>query len=173
VDENKADDWRAYIEQYILDSDLEYDRHKRGVPSLGSVDEYNPFLELCYRAGVAMFYGAPARMYKTVLESSSHFLTPRWELAVDISTLDTITLFAKVEKLFAWLVEEGSSVRDESHAIGEFDEAEEGLPLFIPDVVMEAHETVVFTKNRHVPEVEDMLQKLINDIRSGSLPALQ
>lgn len=173
VDENDPDDWKAYIEQYIRDADFEYERNKRGVPSLGSVDEYNPFLELCHRAGVAMFYSAPARMYEAVMESSSHFLTPRWELAVDISTLDNPNLLMKMEKLFAWLVDEGGLVRDQSHAIGGFEEAEEGLPLFIPDVVMEAHETVVFTQQRHVPEVEDMLQQLIQDIRHGRLPSIR
>lgn len=38
----------------------------------------------------------------------------------------------------AWLVEEDGLVPDESHAVGGFDEVSEGLPLFIPNVVMEA-----------------------------------
>ena len=120
-----------------------------------------------------MFYGVPARMYQTVIDSRAHFLSPRWEVAVEVTDLSIRNLNEKVEKMFAWLVEDGGLVRDESHAVADFEEVEEGLPLFIPDVVMEAHETVVFTKQRHIPDVEEMLRQLIWDIRNGNLPLLQ
>jgi hypothetical protein len=174
LDENNEDDWIDYIEQHIQDADIRYAKlHKRGVPSLGSTDAYRPFLNLCKRSGVAMFYGVPAKMYRPVIESGAHFLSPRWEIAVDVMSLSDQKLDEKVKKMFSWLTDEGGLVRDETHAVGGFEEAEKGLPLFIPDVVMQAHETVVFTKQRHVPDVEEMLRNLIRDIRDGKLPSIQ
>lgn len=174
LDENNEDDWIDYIQQHIQDADIRYSKlHKRGVPSLGSAEAYRPFLNLCKSSGVAMFYGVPARMYHPVIESGSHFLFPRWEIAVDVTTLSNRNLDEKLGKMFAWLTDEGGLVRDETHAIGGFEEVQEGLPLFIPDVVMQAHETVVFTKLRHVPDVEEMLRNLIRDIRDGKLPSIQ
>jgi hypothetical protein len=170
VDEDNEDDWIDYIDQHIREANKRYYRHQRGIPALSTAKEYGAFLDLCRRAGVAMFYGAPARMYKAVLDSRSHFLSPRWELTADVALSN---LDYHLEQMLAWLVDEGGLVRDESHAVGGFEEAVEGLPLFIPDVVMQAHEMVVYTKKRHVPDIEDRLQKLVRDIRDGKLPSVQ
>jgi hypothetical protein len=45
--------------------------------------------------------------------------------------------------------------------------------LYIPDVVMQAHEMVVYTRTRHIPDVEDKLQQLVRQIREGSLRPIQ
>lgn len=173
VDENNEDDWLDFIEKHIQEANKRYDRHQRGVPALSAANEYRAFLDLCRRAGVAMFYGAPARMYRAVIDSRSHFLSPRWEIAVDVTRLNTNTLHYSLERMLAWLTDEGGLVRDESHAVGDFEEVAEGLPLFIPDVVMQAHEMVVYTRDRHVPDVEERLHNLVRDIRDGNLPSLQ
>jgi hypothetical protein len=69
----------------------------------------------------------------------------------------------------AWLVEQDGLVPDESHAVGGFDEVAEGLPLFIPNVVMEAHRAVGYGRERHTVDVQDELQRLVADIRAGRL----
>lgn len=173
VNEDNEDDWIDFIEQHIQEANRRYKRHQRGVPALSTANEYRAFLDLCRRAGVAMFYGAPVRMYRTVVDSRSHFLSPRWELAVDLERLDTSALDYRLEKMLMWLVDEGGLVRDESHASGGFEEVTEGLPLFIPDVVMQAHDMVAYTRDRHVPDIEERLQNLVRDIRSGKLPSVQ
>ena len=139
VQEDEIDDWLAYIQQHISEANQRYDQHKRGIPALTEIDEYKPFLDLCHRAGVAMFYATPTRMYKATLNDGAHFLTPRWEIAVDLQTQDRRKEIDRcIEELMAWLVEQDGLVPDESHAVGGFDEVSEGLPLFIPNVVMEA-----------------------------------
>jgi hypothetical protein len=70
-------------------------------------------------------------------------------------------------------VEKEGLVPDESHAVGGFDEVAEGLPLFIPNIVMEAHKAVSYGQERHVTDVQDELQKLVSDIRSGRLGSLK
>jgi hypothetical protein len=75
--------------------------------------------------------------------------------------------------MLSWIVDEGGLVKDETHAVGGHEEAVEGLPLYIPDVVMQAHEMVVYTRTRHIPDVEDKLQQLVRQIREGSLRPIQ
>lgn len=170
VAEDSMDDWIDYIRQHINESNQRYVQHKRGIPALTTVDEYKPFLHLCHRAGVAMFYAAPARMYAATLNDRAHFFTPRWEIAVDLQTKDVIAeIERRTKDLLAWLVEQDGLVPDESHAVGGFEEVAEGLPLFIPDVVMEAHKVVGYGRDRHVMDVQDELQRLVTDIRAGRL----
>ena len=167
VDEDNVDDWIKFISQHIEDANERHRNHKRGIPALETVDEYRPFMDLCHRAGVIMFYGAPTRMYRSTVNDGSHFFTPRWELAIDMSQT---TNYLERLKLFAsWIIEKEGLVPDESHAVGGFDEAAEGVPLFIPNVVMEAHNAVCYGQERHGIDVVDSLQKLIGDIRSGKL----
>jgi hypothetical protein len=167
VDESKVEDWMAFIAEHIEDANTRYDSHKRGIGALDTVDEYRPFIDLCHRAGVLMFYGAPARMYKSTVNDGSHFFTPRWELAVDVTRstnhLEQLKLFA------SWIVDKDGLVPDESHAVGGFEEAAEGVPLFIPNIVMEAHKAVSYGQGRHGLDVVDSLQKLVGDIRAGRL----
>jgi hypothetical protein len=169
VDEDDEDDWIDYIEQHIEEANLRYNRHRRGVPALSTPEEYSPFLNLCRRAGVAMFYAAPVRMYQAVIDSQAHFLLPRWELAIDVTQKYHAVIKDRLPRLLEWLVDEGGLVRDEAHAVGGFEEVTEGLPLFIPDVVKRAHETVVYTRDRHVPEIEEKLRELVSDIREGRI----
>ncbi|HET6314792.1 MAG TPA: hypothetical protein VFH60_13230, partial [Chloroflexia bacterium] len=98
VDEDSEDDWFTFIGQHIDDANESYNLHKRGVPALPGVDEYRPFLDLCRRAGVAMFYAAPARMYRATVEDGSHFLMPRWEVAVDLTGTAAATLQHQLER---------------------------------------------------------------------------
>ncbi len=170
VDEDNPDDWLEYIKQYIEEANDRYRRHQRGIPALDAVDEYKPFLDLCYRAGVIMFYGAPTRMYKTTIEAGSHFFTPRWELAVDLSRDVRQEASRRVDMLCAWLVEDDGLVVDDVHAVGGFEDVSEGLPLFVPNVVMEAHKTVGYGRDRHAYDVRDELQRLVRDIRAGRYP---
>ena len=137
------------------------------------MDEYKPFLDLCYRAGVVMFYGAPARMYRATIGAGSHFFTPRWELAVDLSEDVSREASRRVEQFCAWLVEDDGLVADESHAVGGFEEVSEGLPLFIPNVVMEAHKAVGYGRDRHTADVQDGLHELVRDIRAGRYPTVR
>lgn len=170
VQENQIDDWLAYIQQHISEANQRYDQHKRGIPALTTIDEYKPFLDLCHRAGVAMFYAAPTRMYRSTLNDRSHFFTPRWEIAVDLQTQDRRSeITRRIAEFMAWLVEPDGLVPDESHAVGGFDEVTEGLPLFIPNVVMEAHRAVGYGRERHAMDMQDELQRLVADIRAGRL----
>ena len=170
VQEDEIDDWLVYIQQHISEANQRYDQHKRGIPALTTIDEYKPFLDLCHRAGVAMFYAAPTRMYRATLSDRAHFFTPRWEIAVDLQAKN---LRSEIERciagLMAWLVEQDGLVPDESHAVGGFDEVAEGLPLFIPNVVMEAHRAVGYGRERHAVDVQDELQRLVADIRARRL----
>jgi hypothetical protein len=173
VNENDENDWIDYIKQHIDDANKSYNRHRRGVEALPSEKDYGPFLELCRQAGVAMFYAAPARMYRAVMESGAHFLSPRWEIAVDVTRIKPPKLDVYLYDMLSWIVDEGGLVKDETHAVGGHEEAVEGLPLYIPDVVMQAHEMVVYTRTRHIPDVEDKLQQLVRQIREGSLRPIQ
>ena len=170
VQEDEIDDWLAYVQQHISEANRRYDQHKRGIPALTTIDEYKPFIDLCHRAGVAMFYAAPARMYRATLSDRAHFFTPRWEIAIDLQAKN---LRSEIERciagLMAWLVEQDGLVPDESHAVGGFDEVTEGLPLFIPNVVMEAHRAVGYGRERHAVDVQDELQRLVADIRARRL----
>ncbi len=170
VQEDNIDDWLAYIQQHISEANQRYDQHKRGIPALTTIDEYKPFLDLCHRAGVAMFYAAPVRMYEATLRDRSHFFMPRWEVAIDLKQMKEDggkDLERRVQEFMAWLVEQDGLVPDESHAVGGFEEASEGLPLFIPNVVMEAHRAVGYGRERHAMDVHDELQRLVADIRAG------
>jgi len=170
VQEDEIDDWLAYIRQHISEANRRYDQHKRGIPALTTIDEYKPFLDLCHRAGVAMFYAAPTRMYRSTLNDRAHFFTPRWEIAVDLQMQDRRSeIDRRIAAFMSWLVEQGGLVPDESHAVGGFDEAAEGLPLFVPNVVMEAHRAVGYGRERHATDVQDELQRLVADIRAGRL----
>lgn len=169
VQEDNIDDWLAYIEQHISEANQRYDQHKRGIPALNSVDEYKPFLDLCHRAGVAMFYASPVRMYRATLSDKAHFFTPRWELAVDLTKSTTLEIYRRLEEFMAWMVEQDGLVPDESHAVGGFEEVTEGLPLFIPNVVMEAHNAVKYGRDRHSMDIQDDLQRLVTDIRKRRL----
>jgi hypothetical protein len=170
VQEDEIDDWLAYIRQHISEANRRYDQHKRGIPALTTIDEYKPFIDLCHRAGVAMFYAAPARMYRATLSDRAHFFTPRWEIAIDLQAKNLRSEIGRcIAGLMAWLVEQDGLVPDESHAVGGFDEVSEGLPLFIPNVVMEAHRAVGYGRERHAVDVQDELQRLVADIRAGRL----
>jgi hypothetical protein len=170
VQENRIEDWTDYIRQHISEANQRYDQHKRGIPALTTIDEYKPFLDLCHRAGVAMFYAAPTRMYRSTLNDRAHFFTPRWEIAVDLQMQDRRSeIDRRIAAFMSWLVEQGGLVPDESHAVGGFDEAAEGLPLFVPNVVMEAHRAVGYGRERHATDVQDELQRLVADIRAGRL----
>ncbi len=169
VQEDEIDDWLAYIQQHISEANQRYNQHKRGIPALTTIDEYKPFLDLCHRAGVAMFYAAPTRMYRSTLNDRAHFFTPRWEIAVDLQTKDLKSeIGRRIAELMAWLVEQDGLIPDESHAVGGFDEVTEGLPLFVPNVVMEAHKAVGYGRDRHATDLQDELQRLVADIRSGN-----
>lgn len=170
IDEDSENDWIEYIQQHISDAnERHYKLRKRGVPSLERIEAYRPFLDLCRRSGVAMFYAVPARMYLPVIESHAHFLSPRWEIAVDVTTLTHQNLDEKVQKMFSWLVDEGGLVRDNTHTLNDFEEPEQGLPLLVPDVVQQAHETVVFARSRHIPEIEERLRTLIAEIQKRGM----
>jgi hypothetical protein len=170
VQEDEIDDWLAYIQQHISEANRRYDQHERGIPALTTIDEYEPFIDLCHRAGVAMFYAAPARMYRATLSDRAHFFTPRWEIAIDLQAKNLRSEIGRcIAGLMAWLVEQDGLVPDESHAVGGFDEVSEGLPLFIPNVVMEAHRAVGYGRERHAVDVQDELQRLVADIRAGRL----
>jgi hypothetical protein len=170
VQEDEIDDWLAYIQQHISEANRRYDQHERGIPALTTIDEYKPFIDLCHRAGVAMFYAAPARMYRATLSDRAHFFTPRWEIAIDLQAKNLRSEIGRcIAGLMAWLVEQDGLVPDESHAVGGFDEVSEGLPLFIPNVVMEAHRAVGYGRERHAVDVQDELQRLVADIRAGRL----
>ena len=173
VNEDEPDDWLEYIKRHIEEANSRYRRHQRGIPALGTVDEYRPFLDLCYRAGVVMFYGVPTRMYGATVGAGAHFFTPRWELAVDLSGDVNSEVSRGVKQFIAWLVEDDGLVADETHAVGGFEEASEGLPLFIPNVVMEAHKAVGYGRDRHTTDVQDDLHKLVSDIRTGRFPMVQ
>jgi hypothetical protein len=172
VNEDDISDWLDYIEQHIDEANQRYGRHQRGVPALSTIDEYKPFLDLCHRAGVVMFYGAPTRMYRATLNDKAHFFVPRWELAVDLTNDIDAESNHRVVKLMAWLAEQDGLVADESHAVGGFDEVAEGLPLFIPNIVMEAHRAVGYGRDRHTTDIQDELQRLVSDIRSRRLSSL-
>lgn len=170
VREDDIDDWLAYIQQHISEANQRYDQHKRGIPALTTIDEYKPFLDLCHRAGVAMFYAAPARMYRATLSDRAHFFTPRWEVAVDLTENNIGSeINRRILEFMAWLVGQDGLVPDESHAVGGFEEVAEGLPLFIPNIVMEAHRAVGYGRERHAMDVQDDLQRLVTDIRAGRL----
>jgi len=173
VDEDDPDDWTAYIHRHIEEANSRYRRHQRGIPALSAPEEYRPFVDMCCRAGVVMFYGAPTRMYKATIEDGAHFFTPRWELAVDLSRDVHREAVRRIEQLCAWLVEDDGLVVDETHAVGGFEEASEGLPLFIPNVVMEAHKAVGYGRDRHTTDIEDELHKLVNEIRAGRHPVVK
>lgn len=169
VNEDDLDDWEEYIKQHIEDSQSRYAQHRRGIPALESVEEYAPFTDLCYRAGVVMFYGAPTRMYRATLKSNAHFFTPRWEVAVDVSNKGEVEkrAWSFIQKLSAWLTEADGLVVDETHAVGGFEEVSEGLPLFIPDVVLEAHNAVGYGRDRHTADVKEELHKIVRKIREA------
>lgn len=168
VQEDEMEDWMNFIKQHIQDANQRYAHHKRGIPALTDVDEYDAFLYLCCRAAVAMFYAAPARMYDTTLRDKSHFFTPRWEIAIDLQDKNVNKeIVRRTEGLLAWLVEQDGLTRDESHAVGGFEEVTDGLPLFIPNVIMEAHNAVGYGRDRHKRDVNDELQRLVADIRAG------
>lgn len=167
VNEDDEDDWMTYIQQHIQDANTRYNSNLRAIPPLDSVTDYYQFIYLCRHAGATMFYGAPARMYNAVIGSDAHFLLPRWEIATDVSRLTNSTIDYRLKSMLSWLVEDDGLVKDESHAVGGHEDPVEGLPLYIPDVVMQAHEMVVYTQQRHIPDVEDKLQELVSDIREG------
>jgi len=174
VQEDDIDDWLAYIQQHVNEANQRYIQHKRGIPALTTIDEYKPFLDLCYRAGVAMFYAAPTRMYKATVSDRAHFFVPRWEIAVDLKNDDVSKeIDRRIKGFMAWLTERDGLIPDESHAVGGFDEVAEGLPIFIPNVVMEAHKAVGYGRDRHALDIQDELQKLVSDIRSGQVDAMK
>ncbi len=173
VNEDTPEDWMAYIHRHIEEANSRYKRHQRGIPALSTPEEYRPFVDMCCRAGVIMFYGAPTRMYKATIEGGAHFFTPRWELAVDLSRDVHRESHRRIEHLCAWLVEGEGLVKDETHAVGGFEVASEGLPLFIPNVVMEAHKAVGYGRDRHTGDVEDELHKLVHEIRTGRHPMVK
>jgi hypothetical protein len=172
IDENSEDDWFAYIEHHIQDANHRYKQHKRGVPALTTPNEYGVFLNLCRRAGITMFHAVPARMYRNLIEyqSHSHFLLPRWEIAVDVTSNTASTLKDKIDRLLAWITDEGELTIDEQHAGSEHETDEPGLPLWIPTVVMEAHKTVTFVRDEHTKGITNKIYQLILDIQEGKLP---
>lgn len=171
VDEDEWGDWLEYIRQHIKEASNRYHLHQRGVPALDDEEEYRPFLDLCLRAGVAMFYCAPARMYGATLRSGSHFLMPRWEIALDVSRKERVREEAerRLSALCSWLTVSDGLVVDESHAAGGFEDVREGLPLFVPNVVMEAHKAVDYARDRHATDVQDELLRLVAEIRNRVL----
>ncbi|HHY39543.1 MAG TPA: hypothetical protein GX507_11570 [Clostridia bacterium] len=173
VDENNPEDWKEYIFQHIEEAARAYELHRRAVPALDPPEEYGPFLDLCCRAGVAMFYAAPTRLYRATLRESAHFLMPRWELAVDVTGNVEREANRRLDVLLGWLLQEGGLVRDEDHTMGSFAERVPGVPLWVPDVVSVAHQVVGYGRDRHVGDLTERLNWLINEIRSGRVPAMQ
>jgi hypothetical protein len=166
IDEDEMVDWSNYIDQYILDAK---GYRERGIEPLDK-EEYNDFIYLCHRAGVAMFYGVPTRLYQTTVNGGFHFLSPRWEVAVDMAQKNMASsLNDKLDKLSAWLADENGLVLDEFHAVGDHEEPVEGLPLMIPDVVMEAHNMAMFIRDEHANQVTQEIHNLIRDIKENKV----
>lgn len=169
VDESSSDDWYNYISYHVREVDRSHREHQRGVGSLGSVDEYDKFIELCHRASVAMFYGAPCRIYEATISHGAHALMPRWEVSLDISQ-DGFknTLNRRLNDVLMWITDPDGLDEDGKHAVGGFAEVSSSLPLMIPDVVAVAHKAVTFTRSEQTQNVQDEIYKLINLIRVSS-----
>jgi Fe2+ or Zn2+ uptake regulation protein len=165
VDENDEDAWERYIQAHIRDADARHRSHRRGIPSLGSIQEYHPFLDLCRRAAVGMYYAAPSHLYNATVRDGSHFLTPRWELCLDLSQNLDAQLNDRLLRALVWIGDRRGLVRDESHAVGGFEEKTHGLPLFIPDVVLQAHEVVGHVRDRHSRDLEETLLHMVHAVR--------
>lgn len=166
VDENEINHWQDYFRQHITEANQGYDRHKRSIPALTTIDEYEPFIDLCHRAGVVMFYAAPLRIYRATVCDRSHFLMPRWEVAVELIHNNlSEKVNGGVKGLLAWITDPEGLAADETHAVGGFEEVAEGLPLFIPDVVLEAHKAIYYGRDRFASDLHDELQKMISEKR--------
>lgn len=173
LDENKWKDWERFIDWHIRDARERYDRKSRSMPPLNDADSYRHFLHLCHTAGVAMFYGAPTRLYRTTVEENNHFLMPRWEMAVSLKEDWKEEEKWRLQRLVAWLVEEDGLVLDSFHDVAGIPGSERNFPLFVPDVVYEAHDAANYLKDNNLRGLEDELRKLIVDIRKGKLQAVK
>ncbi|MDM8527202.1 hypothetical protein QUF58_03220 [Anaerolineales bacterium HSG24] len=173
IDENSQKDWYKYIKQHIAKAQKRFDDHERGIPPL-DISEYRDFQHLCHCSAVAMFYSSPTRLYKATIDHNSHFLSPRWEVAIDLSRGNVLeSLNHKIDSLSMWIADEDGLVHDEEHAIGGHDEPVQGLPLIIPDVVQEAHNMAMFMRDEHSEHVTDELYQLIRDIKEGKATFLK
>jgi hypothetical protein len=169
VNEDLRTDWSSYIKQHIKEAKVQFDHRERGIEPLDE-EEYNDFVYLCHRAGVAMFYGVPTRIYQTTVNGGFHFLSPRWEVAIDMTQKDLeVFLNDKLDKLSAWLTDENGLVLDEVHAVGGHEEPVGGLPLMIPDVVHAAHKAATDMRDRHRDDVTDKIYNLIRDIKENKV----
>lgn len=169
VDENSEDSWSQYIEFHISEVEKSHRTHRRGLGSLGGVDEYSYFMELCRRAAVAMFYAAPCRIYEATIKHNAHALMPRWEIALDLSqdNFDKI-LGERMTDLLMWITDPDGLARDNEHAVGGFANVSTALPLMIPDVVLEAHKAVTVTRSEQTRLVEEMIYELIDLLRQSN-----
>lgn len=169
VDEDSEEDWIRYIQYHIKEVDRSHREHRRGLGSLGSIEEYHNFIDLCRRASVAMFYGTPGRIYEATIKHHAHALMPRWEVGIDISQSNvSSTVERKLENVLMWITDVDGLDKDGKHAVGGFNEVSSSLPLFIPDVVAAAHNAVTFSRTEQTRLVEDMIYDLIKLIRHSN-----
>jgi hypothetical protein len=163
VDEQSSESWESYIDEHIQDAGKRYAQHKRGIDSLGSVSEYLPFLDLCRRTGIAMFYAAPVRTYQAVVTSQSHFLMPRWEVCVDLANSPHKQAHKAMLSVFSWIADTDGLEPDGYHAGSGFDKDQSSsIPLLVPDVIVRVHETVTKMRDTHKEDLYDLIQKYIS-----------
>ena len=168
VDEDSEDDWYKYFEYHINEVDRNHDENRRGVGSLGDVKKYAEFIDLCKQAAVVMFYGTPCRLYTGPVNDGGHLLMPRWEVAVDVSKKSIEKdSESRILDLLMWICDPDGLEIDGKHAVGGHQEVSRSLPLFIPDVVAQAHDAVTFSRDEQKHEVTKIIFDLIQLIRDS------
>ncbi|MCU0515390.1 MAG: hypothetical protein MUC60_00740 [Oscillatoria sp. Prado101] len=165
VRDNIRKDWIAFLEQRIANKKAQH------LQNIIDLDDYSPFIYLCSKVGVSMFYAAPTSAYQTMASrdySGAHFLLPRLEVAISTERLVSEPNHEQecLDGMLSWLAAEHWDL-DSAHTQSGFDTENQGhrLPILVPDVTVRAHEAVTFARTRLGEEVHDEIRALIAELR--------
>lgn len=166
VDIDCEKDWKLFISQRIEDANRRGRKH-----ILPDQREYNHFIYLCANVGVSMFYAAPVTAYELLVreqdEGAGHFLLSRLEVSIKVD--DEEHEARSLAGMLGWLASDGWEF-DNNHTPTGFDSRESvGIPILVPNVVVRAHETVTFAREKVGEEVEDALRQLITELRKRQI----
>ncbi len=162
VDIDCEKDWKVFISQRIEDAKKRGRKH-----ILPDLREYNHFIYLCSNVGVSMFYAAPVTAYELLVrerdQGAGHFLLSRLEVSIKVD--DEEHEARGLSGMLGWLASDGWEF-DNNHTPTGFGSPDTiGIPILVPNVVVRAHETVAFAREKVGEEVEDALRQLITELR--------
>ena len=161
VEEGNIDDWREYISQRL-------DKKRENLEeNILELDDYEPFLYSCAKAGVLMCYAAPTVAYESIVSGvgAGHFLIPRLEVAINVEGNQTPQR-KNLEQMLSWLVAE-NWFRDGQHTQSGFQRTDtsSNFPILIPEVTYLAHEAATFARDKLSEEIQDEIRALIAELR--------